>query len=95
LRRTRVYWSYTLNEPSQGRIAVQLKLGSATPWCTDAPAKPSDSGKNDHVDKFTAQPKTPAPVSLPAGALSGACSPVAARDSAARAAAIRRRAGSR
>jgi hypothetical protein len=58
-------WSYTLNEPTQGRVAVQLKLGSTPAWCTDAPAKPSDSGKNDRVDKFTAQPKTPAPATCP------------------------------
>ena len=65
LRGGKANWAYTLNEPSQGRIAVRLQLGSATPWCTDAPAKPSDSGKNDHVDEFTAQPKTPAPEVCP------------------------------
>ncbi len=58
-------WAYTLNEAMQGSMAVRLQLGSATPWCSNAPAKPSDSGKNDHVDKFTAQSKTPAPATCP------------------------------
>jgi YVTN family beta-propeller protein len=57
-------WSYTLNEPSQGRVAVILLLGS-TVYCSDAPAKasgrPPSTASNDHVDKFVAQPNTPAP----------------------------------
>jgi sugar lactone lactonase YvrE len=64
-------WGYSLDEPSQGRIALRLRLGSGVPWCADAPAKasgnpPSTSG-NDRVDRFTAQPKAPPP---------GICPPV-------------------
>jgi hypothetical protein len=33
-------WSYTLNEPSQGRVAVILLVGR-TVYCSDAPAKAS------------------------------------------------------
>jgi hypothetical protein len=59
-------WAYTLNEDSQGRIAVRLQLGSGAPWCADAPARSSGSpNANDQVDRFTAQPKTPAPVVCP------------------------------
>jgi len=56
-------WLYTLNETAQGRVAVRLRLGSALPWCADAPAKAGVA--NDRVDRFTAQPKTAAPVACP------------------------------
>jgi sugar lactone lactonase YvrE len=63
-------WVYTLNEPSQGRIAVRLQLGTNATWCADASAKtsgnPPSTASNDHVDKFTAQSKTPPPSSCPA-----------------------------
>ena len=63
-------WAYTLDEPSQGRIAVRLTLGGGATWCSDAPAKssgsPPSTASNDRVDKFTAQTRTPAPASCPA-----------------------------
>ncbi len=62
-------WAYTLDEPSQGRIAVRLTLGSSRGWCSDAPAKtrgtPPSSANYDRVDKFIAEPKTPAPEACP------------------------------
>jgi hypothetical protein len=62
-------WTYTLNEPSQGRIAVRVQLGSAATWCADAPAKGAvglgTPGPNDRVDVFTAQPKIAAPAVCP------------------------------
>jgi hypothetical protein len=62
-------WGYTLNEPSQGRMAVRLRLGTDTPWCADAPAKasgnPPSTAANDRVDRFVAQPKTAAPAACP------------------------------
>ena len=62
-------WNYTLNEPSQGRVAAILFIGNLF-WCADAPAKtsgnPPSTAKNDRVDKFVAQPKTPAPFFCPA-----------------------------
>jgi hypothetical protein len=62
-------WAYSLNESSQGRIAVRLQLGSGVPWCADAPAKaggaPPSTSANDQVDRFTAQSKTPAPAICP------------------------------
>ena len=57
-------WAYTLNEPSQGKVAVRLRLGSSATWCADVPAKPGAS--NDAVDKFTGLPKAPAPLACPA-----------------------------
>jgi hypothetical protein len=43
---------------------VVLLVGN-TVYCADAPAKssgnPPSTASNDHVDKFVAQPQTPAP----------------------------------
>jgi DNA-binding beta-propeller fold protein YncE len=61
-------WGYTLNEPLQGRVAVAMFIGNLF-WCADAPAKasgnPPSTANNDRVDKFVAQPKTPAPFFCP------------------------------
>jgi len=58
-------WSYTLNEPAQGRVAAVLLVGS-TVYCSDAPAKasgnPPSTASNDRVDRFVAQANTPAPL---------------------------------
>ena len=68
---------YSLDEPAQGRVAVEMSSGLAT-WCADAPAKasgnPPSTANNDHPGKFTAQPKTPAPIACPGrpGSPSGA-----------------------
>ena len=60
-------WVFTLDEPSQGRIAVRLTLGSGRPWCAEAPAKATPSTTaNDRVGRFVAQPRTPAPLVCPA-----------------------------
>jgi YVTN family beta-propeller protein len=60
---------YTLDEPAQGRVAVSLELGLAASWCADAPAKtsgtPPSTAANDTVDRFLAQPNSPAPVACP------------------------------
>jgi hypothetical protein len=56
-------WAYTLDEPQQGRVAAALFIGNIF-WCADAPAKTSGSSgtaNNDRIDKFVAQPNTPAP----------------------------------
>jgi hypothetical protein len=62
-------WTYTLDEPSQGRVAVRLRLGSDSGWCADAPAQakgnPPSTASNDRPGKFKAQPKSPAPASCP------------------------------
>jgi len=59
-------WAYTLNEASQVSVAVQLRLGTATAWCATAPAKAGRTpSANDHVDTFTAQPKTAPPAACP------------------------------
>jgi hypothetical protein len=63
-------WSYTLDEPAQGRVAVRLTLSDGSGWCADAPAKrtgnPPSSANTDKQDKFIAQPSTPPPASCPA-----------------------------
>jgi hypothetical protein len=57
-------WAYTLNEPTQGRVAAAFIVGS-TFYCSDAPAKatgnPPSTVSNDRPDKFVAAPNTPAP----------------------------------
>jgi hypothetical protein len=59
-------WLYTLNEASQGSVAVRLQLGSGETWCTVFPAKPSATGANDRVDKFVGAPNQPIPAGCPA-----------------------------
>ncbi|MFQ5668540.1 MAG: TolB family protein [Candidatus Binatia bacterium] len=56
-------WSYTLDEPTQGRIAVRLRLGTALEWCTDVPAGANSA--SDRVDFFRGKRKTPAPAACP------------------------------
>ncbi len=63
-------WAYSLDELSQGRIAVRVQLGGAPAWCADAPARasgnpPSTTGA-DRVDRFRGQPKAPPPGVCPA-----------------------------
>jgi hypothetical protein len=49
-------WGYTLDETSQGAIAVQLRLGSGVAWCASALAKASGNRRrrlpNDRMDRF-------------------------------------------
>ena len=70
IRGGKANWSYTLDEPAQGRIAVRLTLNTGAGWCADAPAKltgnPPSYASTDKQDKFIAQPSTPAPTSCPA-----------------------------
>jgi hypothetical protein len=59
-------WGYTLDEPSQGRIAVRLRLGTGIEWCADAPPL-EPASLNDRQDRFVsakAPPPSPCP-SLP------------------------------
>jgi hypothetical protein len=60
-------WSYTLDEPAQGRVAVRLTPGTTDGWCADAPARTSSGpvNKNDEPGRFTAQ-SSPAPATCPA-----------------------------
>ena len=70
-------FGYTLDEPSQGTVAVQVRLGTASPWCADVPAKasgkPSTTTKNDRVDLFLGQRDAAPPRECPIyGSASGA-----------------------
>ena len=62
-------WGYTLEEPSQGRVAVRMTMGSAFAWCTDSPAKtsgnPPSTASTDRVDKFLGARRAPAPAVCP------------------------------
>jgi hypothetical protein len=61
-------WTYTLDEPLQGRVAVRVRLGDVA-WCADAAARtsgtPPSSARFDHVDRFDGQPSSPPPPVCP------------------------------
>jgi hypothetical protein len=63
-------WTYSLDEPAQGRVAVRLRLGGGGTWCADAPAKmngnPPSTVRNDQPGRFTAALRSPAPAICPA-----------------------------
>jgi hypothetical protein len=52
-------FAYTLNEPSQGRIAVRLELGSEVAFCADAAGR-----KRDEENRFLGK-KEPPPQGCP------------------------------
>jgi DNA-binding beta-propeller fold protein YncE len=62
-------FTYTLDEASQGHIAVRLQLGSGITWCADVGPKmsgnPPSPVNNDKQDKFKGTPKAPAPATCP------------------------------
>jgi DNA-binding beta-propeller fold protein YncE len=66
LKGGREAWTYTLDEPVQGRVAVRLRLGTGATWCAEAPAKASSSGNNDRPGRFVGQSNSPAPATCPA-----------------------------
>jgi hypothetical protein len=70
IRGGRSLWGYTLDEASQGRIAVRMTMGSGLRWCADSPAKasgnPPTTVSNDRVDKFVGARKSPPPATCPA-----------------------------
>jgi hypothetical protein len=58
-------WEYTLDEASQGTIAVQLTLGTGITWCSTAlPDDPAE--KWDIQDRFKAASAGPPPATCPA-----------------------------
>ncbi len=65
----RALWGYTLNEPSQGRVAVKVQLGTTASWCAAVDARasgfPPSTARNDRVDRFVGQPRSPAPAACP------------------------------
>jgi len=44
-------WTYTLDEPSQGEVAIRVQLGTGIRWCGVAAAKGAKAS-NDRVDRF-------------------------------------------
>jgi hypothetical protein len=62
-------WSYTLNEPAQGRITVRLTVGTALQWCAEAEArrsgKPPSTARNDRTGRFKSASKTAPPALCP------------------------------
>ena len=69
VRGGRAQWLYTLDEPSQGAIAVRLTLGTAVTYCSVAlprtSGSPPSSAAYDKVDKFQAIRRQPAPDDCP------------------------------
>ena len=57
-------WGYTLNEASQGIVALRLTLGAAPAWCTEV-GRPPYPPRTDVVDRFSAG-HTPTPAACPA-----------------------------
>jgi hypothetical protein len=62
-------WGYTLDEPSQGSIAVRLTLGTGITWCSDAQphaaGEPPSSADYDRPNKFKALRLQPAAAECP------------------------------
>lgn len=56
------FWSYTLDEASQGSIAIRLTLGSGVTYCTDV--LPRDAF-HDRPNAFTGRFDMPAPATCP------------------------------
>jgi DNA-binding beta-propeller fold protein YncE len=58
-------WTYTLDEPAQGRIAVRLAPGTEQGWCADVAAKaggqPPSTARYDRPGKFVGERGAPAP----------------------------------
>jgi hypothetical protein len=73
-------WTYTLDEPAQGRVAVRLRLGDLDGWCADdgalAKGKRPSTARSDQPDLFKGAPNAPAPSVCPTvpsgGSASGA-----------------------
>jgi hypothetical protein len=65
----RASFSFTLDETSQGRIAVSLALGDEDAWCAAVPAKnrrqPAVAARSDRPGLFVAATRTPPPESCP------------------------------
>ena len=64
--------TYTLDEPAQGRVAVQLRLGSVSTgsaWCAAADAdevgERRSTAKTDRRGRFVGEPQSPAPATCP------------------------------
>ncbi|MEO8602005.1 MAG: hypothetical protein ABI629_05460 [bacterium] len=70
LRGGKAAWTYTLNETQQMRVALHLRLGSDTGWCTDTGAKltrnPPTTAYTDRPGIFNASRGSAAPASCPA-----------------------------
>ncbi len=69
LRGGRSAWGYTLDEPSQGRVALRLALGTDPGWCTattaDVKGNPPTTAKSDRAGYFKAGGLAPAPATCP------------------------------
>lgn len=58
-------WGYTLDEPSQGRITVQLQLGRGDVWCSTFTAKPHRDAGNDRPGRFVGARHRPTETDCP------------------------------
>ena len=65
IRGGRGSWGFSLDEPSQGRLALRLTLGTGDTWCAETVPR-APTLLYDRPDRFLGQPHTPAPVVCPA-----------------------------
>lgn len=65
IRGGRGAWGYSLDEPSQGKLALTLTLDTGDTWCVEATPR-SPSTTFDRRDRFQAQTNTPPPAVCPA-----------------------------
>lgn len=64
IRGGRGAWGYTLDEASQGKLALTLTLGTGDTWCIEAvPRLPASNF--DRRDRFLAKTNTPPPAVCP------------------------------
>jgi YVTN family beta-propeller protein len=57
-------WTYTLDEPTQGRVGVRVALGTGVLWCAEA-GQPGFPPRRDEQDRYVAARRTPAPSECP------------------------------
>jgi hypothetical protein len=57
-------WGYTLDEGTQGSVAVNLQLGNGVRWCAQG-GQPGFLPRRDVPDQFIAAPGTPPPAVCP------------------------------
>jgi hypothetical protein len=62
VRGGKALWPYTLDEPSQGRIAVRLTLGDGVDWCAEAVV--AIGGDDDRSGRFRVK-RSAAPIACP------------------------------
>jgi len=70
-------WAYKLDEPTQGRVALRLRLGTGFVWCAEVAAKesgrPPSTARNDRPGRFSGAVRGAAPAACAPAPPSAAC----------------------